>query len=423
MKKSIDIETEKDKFLEEVATTMIGISNIGGGKIKLDINEYKRIMEAGDELDVIEDITENVVPLIQPDIKDFTRFVKILTNPTRPMLRIEIRAPNPPYYLKAIGQTPEGLFINSENKTIHATQKQILKMIEENSTGIFEETRSLCQNLTFSESKRYYSRKGLHLSIDSNEFQMNNQYTNLALLLSNQCPHSTKIVSLSKLGQVKKSLELKGSLIKQIRTIYESIKNFSLDLDTTDAHATFAYPSQAVFESFRNMIIHHDYSSNANSFIKVYPDRIEFISMGGLTEGISESDIFLGISASRNKLLLKVFSHAKLASGTGTGITKIMRSYENYAKKPLIEISDNVFKITLFRTHLETEKVRELELKPKERDILALFADKEKITRKDIEENLDMKQSTALKYLATLKNKQLILAQGKNKNTVYVLAR
>lgn len=56
------------------------------------------------------------------------------------------------------------------------------------------------------------------------------------------------------------------------------------------------------------MIVHRDYSYNGDSIIRIYRDRIEFISLGDL----KVARIKLGILVLRNPNLMKVFQEIEL---------------------------------------------------------------------------------------------------------------
>ena len=58
-------------------------------------------------------------------------------------------------------------------------------------------------------------------------------------------------------------------------------------------------------------------------------------------------DIMLGLSVCRNPKLANVFYRLELIEAYGTDMKKIMGAYENSNKKPVIETTDNAFKIIL----------------------------------------------------------------------------
>lgn len=51
------------------------------------------------------------------------------------------------------------------------------------------------------------------------------------------------------------------------------------------------YPEVAIREALLNLIVHREYSYSASSFVRMYTDRIEFTSIGGLLKGITLEDI------------------------------------------------------------------------------------------------------------------------------------
>lgn len=59
---------------------------------------------------------------------------------------------------------------------------------------------------------------------------------------------------------------------------------------------------------------------------------MEFVSIGGLVKGITLADIMRGVSQSRNMVLANIFYRLKLIESYGTGIQRILESYENKGK-------------------------------------------------------------------------------------------
>ncbi|MEE0637656.1 MAG: hypothetical protein UCH99_11050, partial [Adlercreutzia sp.] len=111
-------------------------------------------------------------------------------------------------------------------------------------------------------------------------------YTNLGLLLSDQCPHTVKAAVFEGADQsvFKDRREFSGSLMRQLGEAYDYIDFHN------QTHATFQkllrvdtrdYPEVAVREALLNSLVHRDYSFRASTLISVYDDRIEFVSVGG----------------------------------------------------------------------------------------------------------------------------------------------
>lgn len=79
-------------------------------------------------------------------------------------------------------------------------------------------------------------------------------------------------------------------------------------INYTTISTEMKYPVKSVLEAFKNMIVHRDYSYNGDSIIRIYRDRIEFISLGDL----KVARIKLGILVLRNPNLMKVFQEIEL---------------------------------------------------------------------------------------------------------------
>ena len=166
-----------------------------------------------------------------------------------------------------------------------------------------------------------------------------NLYSNLGLLLSDQCIHTIKVAVFQGTDQTifKDRREFTGSLMQQMNEVYDFIdfRNQTratieklLRIDVRD------YPEIAVREALLNLLVHRDYSFSASALISIYADRIEFVSIGGLMPGIDLEDIMVGISVCRNQDLANVFYRLHLIEAYGTGIGKIMKAYEGMGERP-----------------------------------------------------------------------------------------
>jgi ATP-dependent DNA helicase RecG len=109
-----------------------------------------------------------------------------------------------------------------------------------------------------------------------------------------------------------------------------------------------------------------------------------------------------------------------LIEAYGTGVPKILNSYKGFARQPEIVTTDNAFKIILPN---KNEKSQDSDLNSDEKRIIGLLGRLGKITRKDVEAELDISQTMAGRILKSMVNKQLIETLGRGKNTTYVLRR
>ena len=304
-------------------------------------------------------------------------------------------------------------------------------MIKEMDGNRFEEMRSLEQNLTFVETSREFARRnvefGLHQMKTLKLLNYDGIYTNLGLLLSEQCKHTIKVAVFQGADQsvFKDRREFSGSLFKQLNEVYEYIDmhnqtqstfNKLLRIDTRD------YPEDALREALLNLMVHRDYGFQASALISIYEDRIEFVSVGGLVSGIDLEDIMMGISVCRNQNLANVFYRLQLIEAYGTGIRKILNAYHDVKQKPGIQHTQNAFKIILPNRNQSLERKEEYEVLSKtEQQIIELMKQNGKLSRKEIETKLELSTSTALRLLKKLTEKNLVVQNREGRKVNYHL--
>ena len=294
--------------------------------------------------------------------------------------------------------------------------------------------RSSEQDLTFNEAKKEFDIRHVKFDIDQMKtlgiMSQDEIYTNLGLLLSDQCKHTIEVAVFEgkDLNQFKDRKEFSGSVFKQLEDVYEYIdfKNQVHSLfDKLRRIDRRDYKEVAIREALLNLIIHREYSYSASAFIRMFKDRIEFTSIGGLVKGITLKDITMGVSLCRNEKLANIFYRLELIEAYGTGILKIMCAYEGCIKLPKIEVSDNVFKLTLPNLNVD-ENEGEYEDKKdnnnsKIEKVMKLARKQKSITREDVESLLNISQSSSVRLLKQMIEKRLIVKDGNGKNSRYCL--
>lgn len=239
-------------------------------------------------------------------------------------------------------------------------------------------------------------------------------YTNLALLLSDQCNHTLKVAVFEGIEKniFKDRKEFKGSLLKQVTETFEFINLIN------KTEATFAgltrkderdYPLEAIRETLLNAVVHREYSFSGSTLVNIYEDRIEFISLGGIISGLSLDSIMLGVSQSRNEKLANVFYRLHLIEAYGTGIKKIFTNYEKYNMKPIIRAEVGAFQVVLPNIHY-VKKIENdnTEIKFIYKDILDFIEKKGGTTRKEIEEYINLSQTRVITLLKEMLELNLI---------------
>lgn len=293
----------------------------------------------------------------------------------------------------------------------------------------FEATKSIIQDLSFNEAMKYFTERKVEFKEEQKRSlgikNSDGLYTNLGLIFSDQCIHTIKLAIFQGINKLtfKDRKEFSGSILKQIDDVFKYIELFNRTrsefsglerIDIPD------YPVEAVREALLNAITHRDYSYSSSTLISLFDDRIEFVSLGGLPKGINYNDMMLGISVLRNSRISDIFYRLHLIEAYGTGIQKIMESYDDFYIKPKIEVSDNAFKISLPNINYKHEFiVKENAISFNEQKVLDYLKDKYYSTRKEIENYSGLSQATTVRILASLLEKGLIIRQGEGKSTTY----
>jgi len=423
----------KREYTDEIKKTIIAFANTAGGTLYIGINDDKSVTGVNKPDNIMLQVNNAVRSAIKPDL---TLFVDCKTEKKGKSTIIVItvqKGVTCPYYLAGKGIRPEGVYIRQGASSVPATETAILNMIKETDGEKYEEVRSLNQDLTFSESKKFFERENVPFGL--NQYKTlhlqttDGVYTNLGLLLSDQSVHTVKLAVFEGLEKevFKDRREFSGSLLKQLYEINEHLdihNHTHAEIKGLKRLDNRNYPEDALREALLNALVHRDYAFSSSTIISVFDDRIEFVSIGGLPKGVSLDDIMLGISVPRNEKLANIFYRLHLIEAYGTGIPKIMRSYADSKRKPELQATNNAFKITLPNRNINNHKVTDNKVvfTENEEKIIALLDKQDEIVRKDVETALSISQAMAVRILRGLLDKEIIRVVGGGRKTRYVKA-
>ena len=426
----------KEVVVDEIKKEIIAFANCDGGKLYIGVQDDGTVVGVDDPDGVSLQISNIVRDAIKPDVTMFVHYKTIEEN-GKDIVAVDIqRGTDRPYYLAKKGMRPEGVYVRQGYSSVPATDTAIRRMIKETDGDRFEAMRSLNQELTFEAAKKEFDLRNVEFGPQQMRtlklVDQDNLYSNLGLLLSDQCIHTIKAAVFQGTNQneFKDRKEFTGSLFQQMDEVYDFI-DFR-----NQTHSTFEklyridrrdYPETAVREALLNLLVHREYSFRASSFISLYTDRLEFTSIGGLVNGVTLKDVTMGISVCRNVKLANIFYRLELIEAYGTGLIKIMDAYEGTGMMPQIETSDNTFKIILPNLNAISASVKPVQIGAErdtpEKKVITLTKERGPITRKEVERLLDMGQSSCGRLLKKMTENGLLIQEGKGKNTRYSLPR
>lgn len=436
----------KSGVSDEIKKEIIAFANCVGGKLYIGVQDDGTVVGVVNSNTVALKISNVVREAIKPDI---TRFIdyETIEEDGKEIVAVNIqRGTDRPYYLAEKGMHPEGVYVREVCSSVPATDAAIRRMIKETDGDRFEAMRSLNQELTFNAAAKEFELRNVEFGMQQmrtlNMIRQDNLYSNLGLLLSDQCPHTIKVAVFqgTDLTILKDRREFTGSLLQQMNEVYDFIdfRNQTratieklVRIDTRD------YPEVAVREALLNLLVHRDYSFSASAFIRIFTDRIEFVSVGGLMPGIHQEDIMLGVSICRNQDLADVFYHLRLIEAYGTGMERIMGAYEKSEIKPTFQITKNAFKMILPNGNAQYEKEKVSQALPephveipsgtvlsdREEKVMGYALNHDIFTNKEISEILEVSAPTASRILQKLVQSNLLSKNGKARGTRYTLVK
>ncbi len=420
----------KAEVVGDICKEVIAFANTKGGTLYIGVSNDGSVEGVKNADQVILQLNNMIRDSIKPDV---TMFVGYKTQHVgdKDIIAVTIqKGTDRPYYLGSKGLKPSGVYVRNGTSSDPATDTAIRRMIKETDGDSFESMRSLEQNLSFEAAKKQFEKQ--NIPFDTAKMQTlgmisaDGIYSNVALLLSDQCPSTIKAATFS--GEDKGSFqdrrEFGGSLFQQMEELYSYLDMRNQTKATFDGLYridTRDYPEDALREALLNSLVHRDYSFRASTLVSVYADRIEFVSVGGLPSGIELDDIMLGLSVCRNPKLAAIFYRLQLIEAYGTGMPKIMNAYTETELKPKIEVSSNAFKITLPNrnagaNHTQTPVGT---LKSEEKRILDFIGSNGHIVRSDVDQLLDVSQATANRILKRMVAEGLIYQDGNGRKTKY----
>ena len=443
-------ETEKielkEVVIDDIKKEIIAFANCHGGKLYVGVKDDGTVVGVADPDNAALQISNMVRDAIKPDLTMFLHY-ETLVQDGKKIVMVEIqRGTDRPYYIAKKGMRPEGVYVRQGYSSVPATDTAIRQMIKETDGERFEIMRSLNQSLTFHAAEKEFKLRNVEFGTQQMRtlklIDSDGLYSNLALLLSDQCNHTIKVAVFQGIDQTvfKDRREFSGSLLQQMNDVYDYIDIHNrtratieklLRIDTRD------YPEVAVREALLNLLVHRDYSFSASGLISIYDDRLEFISIGGLMPGIDLEDVLAGISVCRNQDLANVFYRLHLIEAYGTGISKIMRAYAGQSKLPQVLVTKNTFKIILPNVNEQAERTAavsgqkevgsidadEKKLGAEEKVILTYAETHDSIKSKNVMELLGVSASTALRLLKRLVMSNELVQHGKARNTYYSLVQ
>lgn len=227
-----------------------------------------------------------------------------------------------PYYLRKKGRTPEGCYIRIGSSKERMTERMIEEMFARRIKTSLKEIESPRQDLTFRQLKIHYEGNGMILN-DNFARNLNlltdeGKYNYNAYLLADENDISIKLVKYlgtSKMELIENQEYGYCCLITATQRILDRLtaeNTVYAKIEYNGRKEVEMIDSKALKEAVINAMVHSDYTLSTTPIIELYSDRIEITSGGGLPQGLSQEEFLEGVTAPRNKELIRVFKDVDL---------------------------------------------------------------------------------------------------------------
>ncbi len=320
-----------------------------------------------------------------------------------------------PYYKTKYGLSEKGCFIRVGTAAEPMTTAMIEDLYAHRVRNSLRSIRSPRKNLTFRQLHIYYESKGLALNdhfLENLDLLTDNGDLNyVAYLLADENSMSIKVAKYSGTDRVDLIANNEYgfcSLLKATDQVLDKLKvenNVSSKITYKRRIDTPLWDERAMREIVINAIVHNDfYTNEVPPKFEIFSDRIEITSAGRLPIGMSEDDFFSGISAPRNKELMRVFRDVDMVESLGSGMKRIQEVYSkdiftfmnNFIRTTIYFKSQNHSTITTNEKAFDAEvgsdgnvngNVNFLQLTDRQKNIISIIKEGLQITAKKCPEN------------------------------------
>lgn len=252
-----------------------------------------------------------------------------------------------PYYIKNQGMSPSGCYTRIGTSTQPMTTAMIDDLYAKRIHTTLRNIASPRQDLKFAQLKIYYQERGLELNQQfANNLELltpDGKYNYIAYLLADENGVSIKVAKYA--GKDKVDLienEEYGycSLIKATNSVLDKMKIENVThtkVTSTKRIEKNLIDPVAMREAIVNCIVHNDFTHEIPPVFEIFSDRVVMTTYGGLIQGQSIEDFFSCSSMPRNRELMRVFKDVGLVEQLGSGMSRILKSYD----KSIFQISEH----------------------------------------------------------------------------------
>ena len=317
------------------------------------------------------------------------------------------------------------------------TERMIEKMFARRIKNSLKEIESPRQDLTFRQLKIHYEGNGMILN-DNFARNLNlltdeGKYNYNAYLLADENDISIKLVKYlgtSKMELIENQEYGYCCLITATQRILDRLtaeNTVYAKIEYNGRKEVEMIDSKALKEAVINAMVHSDYTLSTTPIIELYSDRIEITSGGGLPQGLSQEEFLEGVTAPRNKELIRVFKDVDLIENIGSGVLRILEAYDKSCFKFMehflrvsFKYKENPFEYDSKNKVSTDDTINDtlngtIKLTKNEQQILNLIINNNQITREEIVNETNLSDRTISRAIKHLQEVKIIEREGSKK--------
>lgn len=328
-----------------------------------------------------------------------------------------------PYYIKKYGLSEKGAFIRIGSASEPMPTRQIEYLFSRRTRNSIAQMKSPKRELRFQQLQIYYQSIGKNLN---EQFARNLELKNdnrdfnyVAYLLNDINNISIKVARYSGISRVDLVESNEYGYVSLIKATYQVLEKLNLENKTLTQITPKARKEQrlwkaiALREAIINAFVHNDYTREVSPKFEIFDDRLEITSYGSLPQGLSEEEFFQGFSILRNKELMRIFKDLDLVEQLGSGIPRILESYD----KDCFKFSENFLRVVLPSNKKIDEKDGLVDgLVESQQMILKLVAKNPKVSKREMAEIIGISTTAIDKNIEKLKDENLIKRIGSSRS-------
>ena len=422
-----DSRTEfKLKLTDKLEQEVIAFLNTNGGNIYIGIDDNGNVRGINKNIDnLLLEIKDRIKNNIMPSTLGLFDIVVKENNDLKYIDIIIAKGSERPYYLKGLGMNPDSCFVRVGSGIESMTFEMINNEFSKRTRNSLKNIVSPKQDLTFSQLKIYYEEKGFEINENFLQqldlFTDNNKYNYVAYLLADNNSISIQFAKYDgddTFNLIENQDFGYCSIIKATKNI---LNKFELENRT---YTKITYPNRkeiklydfiAVREAIINAIVHNDWSNEYSPKFEIFSNKLEISSNGGITEGVSQDEFLEGFSVPKNKELMRVFKDLELVEYLGTGIRRILKTYD----KSIYNFYPNFIRISVPFNENEFAKEKrilntDIILTETQKSILKLIEDRPNITQDELSKLLGVNKRTIIRHFKGLIDNKIIERIGTN---------